>query len=424
MRQAESAAGQVFDLMTNAKTSALETYRAHPLLDPKLPSRQPDIARYWLATRRQLLHESPLHLERLASAFAGPLMGEQLVFQPLERYFSDTDVYLEGLLSQLSRHDEQRLRTSRGVSESSDLRELIELTLEGPSMRSRYEARRKLYLAKLLFDIDHCRSVRDGPRHRALFEERLQGGLWSEIHDGHEEEVCCRLVPGLSSRHELEVGVPPSQEARCWTFKVRRLVSAAGSQDVEVYHYHSRFKRDVEHELEPLVAAVGSAARAARTEPGLGRRSGSILSKMIRRGIGDASRVQDLLGARFIVRDVRQALSLERRLLELFGGPARWRDRVDTLRGKHERDRLNRNSSDGFQVLKGIMDILLEDRAGPSPYLFSVEIQILPLEPYLRTVHEAHFASHDAYKRRQLVEELVPVLFPAEVYDEPRKKEV
>lgn len=231
--------------------------------------------------------------------------------------------------------------------------------------------------------------------------------------------VCCRLAGPDPENPVLEVGVPPSGHAQCWNFRVRTLGPTDDSGRVEVYDYRSRFKRDAGHDEEATAGRGPVAAWPDGSAPGLRPRSGSILSKMIRRGIGDANQVQDLLGARFIVRDAAQAFVLERRLMDLFGGPFRWRDRVDTLRNERDRGPGNLASSRGFQVLKGIMDVLVEDSAGSPPYLCAVELQILPLEPYLRTVHEGHLANHAAYKQRQLIEDLVPILFPAEVYGAP-----
>jgi len=336
----------------------------------------------------------------------------------LDRYFEDAAQYLEGLRALVPVDLAEWLRGSREVARSNDLGTVLRLTVEGGTPRIRYEARRKLCLAKLLFDIDHCRSVRDGSRHRAFFEALLQRALWSEIRDGQEQEVCCRLVTTGPAVHELEVGVPPTADARCWTFRVRRLPARDGGPEIEVYDYRSRFKRDPRPTVEVVAGVDSSDPPDADSVPGLGERSGSILSKMIRRGIGDAHLVPDLLGAMFIVGDRRQAYSLERRLVDIFGGPLRWRDRVDTLAGERGRARLDQNSSTGFQVLKAIVDFLVDDPSAHSPYLVSVEIQIFPLESYLRTVHEGHFASHAAYKRRQLLRDLLPLLFPPEVYGE------
>jgi hypothetical protein len=60
---------------------------------------------------------------------------------------------------------------------------LLRQTVEAVMPRQRYEARRKLYLAKLLFDIDHSRSVRDGPRHAALLADLFDRELWQRLND-------------------------------------------------------------------------------------------------------------------------------------------------------------------------------------------------------------------------------------------------
>jgi hypothetical protein len=126
--------------------------------------------------------------------------------------------------------------------------------------------------------------------------------------------------------------------------------------------------------------------------------------------------IQDLLGAMFIVGSPRQVYALERCLVRALGGPLRWRDRVDTLSIKADRKRLDAQSAPEFQVLKQIVDILVDDPWGAGPYLFPIEIQIYPLEAYLRTLQDSHFASHNAYKQRQFLRDLLPLLFPPEIY--------
>jgi hypothetical protein len=200
---------------------------------------------------------------------------------------------------------------------------------------------------------------------------------------------------------------------------VRKLPGRQGRAPIRVYHFNTRFKRDA----TPTPDRARSASGLWRLDetprwPGLGRRSGSIVSKMIRRGIDDPSLVQDILGAMFIVEDRHDAYALERRLIHALGGPFRWRDRVDALGGGRDRRRLDAQSASEFRVLKQIVYILHEDPYQSVPYLFSVEIQIFPVEDYLRTLYDSHFASHTSYKRRQFLQELLPLLFPADVYGE------
>ncbi len=391
-------------------------YRAHPLLDPLLPSRRPADARAWLATYHRLA-DDPASYYKILTSFLRPLEGTQTAFQSLDAYLHDADTYLDDLLRLVRREDADRLRPQTICRETNELLALLRVTFEGPDARTRYEAQRKLQLSKMLFDVDHCRTVRDGPRHRTRFESLLERELWTKAEGGGEVIVCCCTRPDATGIDRLEIGVPVSSDAQCLRFDVRRLPATDREPTIDVYHYHSRFKREATRVVpmptsDENVFQLGEAPRY----PGLGRRSGSILSKMIRRAIGDPHLIQDVLGALFIVGDVRQARALERRLLDPLGGPFRWRDRVDTLSGERDRDQLNERSASDFQVLKKIVDILTEDRNAPSPYLFSVEVQIYPLDSYLRTLYDADYVGHDAYKRRQFLNDLLPVLFPVEVF--------
>jgi hypothetical protein len=392
-----------------------ETYRVHPLLDPILPSRQPAQARFWLSTYQRLARD-PESYRQVLSSFIRPPGGQQATARTLETYLRDADLYLDDLLRLIPPEEADRLKPQARCRETNGLLELLREMFEGPDSRIRYEAQRKLQLSRMLFDVDHCRTVRDGPRHRDRFERLLERNLWSEAEAGVEVLVCCELREDRTGLERLEIGVPRSPRAQCIRFQVRTLPARTGEPEIQVYHYHSRFKRE-RTRVAPVPAADGT-YRLVEAErwPGLGRRSGSILSKMIRQGIGDPHFVKDILGAMFIVGNARQAHRLERRLLDPLGGPFRWRDRVDTLAGEQDRDRLNAHSAGGFKVLKKIVDILTEDPTAPSPYLYSVEIQIFPVEEYLRTLFDATYVGHDAYKRRQFLHDILPLLFPAEVF--------
>ncbi len=67
-------------------------------------------------------------------------------------------------------------------------------------------------------------------------------------------------------------------------------------------------------------------------------------------------------------------------------------------------------------MLKEIVDVLLDDPSSDAPYLFSLDVQIFPLEAYLSTLYDTHFASHAAYKRRQFLHELLPIPFPSAIF--------
>jgi hypothetical protein len=365
-------------------------YQAHPFLDPALPRRHPALARLWVATWRDLRRD-PAAYGRMVEFYTRPAGQESRERRSIQRYFQDADAYLDDLLRLAPEGTARRLRPSPAIRERNDIAPLVATTFEAKEARLRYEAQRKLYLAKLLFDIDHCRSVRDGLRHKQQWEALLAETFW----------------PGSEALAEEGLAAGDS---------VRRLARRAGEPAIDVHLYKSRFKKETEPPQDVTTEGGQHRVEEVPRWPGLGRRSGSILSKMIRRGIGDPRLVHDLLGAMFIVGDRAQAYALERRLVRLLGGPLRWRDRVDTLAGERDRGRLDPRSSSGFQVLKQIVDVLMPDPAGETPYLFPVEVQIYPLEAYLRTLHDAHFASHTAYKRRQFLLDLLPVLFPPAIF--------
>lgn len=390
-------------------------YDAHPLLDPRLPTRQPALARLWLDTYRRMTHDTTV-FDRVIRGYVMPAGSRSSTAVDLVPYFHDADAYLNDLLrlvpDPLARHLAP-LPETRGAS---TIRDLLKATFDGRYTRSRYEAQRKLYLAKLLFDIDHSRSVRDGPKHRARFEQIVKDALLSEVIHEDVVEVFGILDRGPDGSLGLKMERQPRPGARSFRFRPRRLPAAGRDAAIEIFHYRSRFKREADPETDRSSDEGWIRIAEAPRWPGLGRYSGSILSKMIRRAIPDPRMVQDLLGAMFIVGDRSQAYALERRLVTALGGPLRCRDRVDTLAGSRDRARLDPQSGSGFLVLKEILDILTDDPSSDVPYLFSVELQIFPLEAYLSTLYDAHFASHSAYKRRQFLNELLPILFPSDIY--------
>jgi hypothetical protein len=120
----------------------------------------------------------------------------------------------------------------------------------------------------------------------------------------------------------------------------------------------------------------------------------------------------------FIVKDVEEVSQFQAILYDIFGGPLRWIEEVDTIRNEAERARLNEQSGQGYEVRKSLVSLLHGPADGRAPYLFSVEFQIYTLEGFLRTVHGRHYASHEKLKLRQFLEGLLPYLFPARIYGE------
>ena len=390
-------------------------YDAHPLLDPRLPSRNPALARLWVGAYRRMMRD-PAEFERVIRGYALPAGSRSSAAVDIVPYFHDADAYLNDLLrlvpDSLARHLAP-LPETRGAS---TIKDLLKSTFGGPYTRARYEAQRKLYLAKLLFDIDHSRSVRDGPKHRARFEQVVKDTLSFDVAAENEVEVFGVLERRADGTYGLNMERKPQAGARSFRFRPRKLLAEGRDPIIEIFHYRTRFKREADPETDRRADDGWIRIAEAPRWPGLGRYSGSILSKMIRRAIPDPRMVQDLLGAMFIVGDRAQAYALERKLIAAFGGPLRCRDRVDTLAGGRDRAKLDAQSSSGFLVLKSIFDVLMDDPSSDAPYLFSVEIQIFPLEAYLSTLYDTHFASHSAYKRRQFLHELLPILFPASIY--------
>jgi hypothetical protein len=145
--------------------------------------------------------------------------------------------------------------------------------------------------------------VRDGPKHRAHFEQLVQGLLLSNLENRGEVEIFGVLARGGDGTLALTLGGHPVPGARSFRFRPRYLKGEPGDPAVEIFHYRSRFKR----EADPATDRVADEGwiRIAESPRWPGGR-GLVLSKMIRRAIPDPRMVQDLLGAMFIVGDRAQ----------------------------------------------------------------------------------------------------------------------
>jgi len=302
------------------------------------------------------------------------------------------------------------------VAAANDMLGLMGLAFESDDRRVRFEAQRKLYLAKLLFDIDHDPGVQNGAEHKQYFERILDRELWVHAARMKPVDLYYDIGPDGTSIEINTRRTEPGQEK--WRFYLMRLKRTQGRiRPIHVYHYACRFKREV----APFAYAAGAEAYEVQEQPIWEklhvRRSGSVLSKMIRKGEVHPRKIQDIIGAMFIVKDLREVEELQEVLFEVFGGPLRWKDLVNTISRPEDRARLNPYSGAGYEVLKGDVDVLYSHRDGEAnPYIFSVEIQIYTVEGFLRTVHSRHYASHHRLKLRQFLEGLLPYLFPAAVY--------
>lgn len=390
-------------------------FAAHPLLDPQLLTRQRTAVRFWLPVYRRLVADSSARAALLRSLTTPVTHSGHRALAPVEAYFEDTERYLDGLLRFAPPALALRLQVLPAIRHLQDLDALLHLAFGAGAPRQRYEARRKLYLTKLLFDIDHTRAVRDGRRHHVLFAQALRETLWRDLDRDRVRPQCFALAPGRGDHAEAVPTAALASSEPIWCFEPRRLRATSKGDAIDVFDYRSRFKRELD---VGLGASESWRARepATRRRPAMGPRSGSILSKMIRGGIGDAHAMPDLLGAMFVVGNRRQAYALERRLVDALGGPFRWRDRVDTLGSGEDRTRLTAASSWRYRVLKQIVDLLVSDDPESPPYHFPVEIQIYPLGSHLTTLWNGHHAAHQQYKQRQILSELLPVLFPVEIF--------
>ena len=389
-----------------------------PLLDPRFWERPTRMGAFLRALYEQHRRDDTAYRRELHRLLNPPHVppGEGLGPEALITFLNEADSYMAEVVSLLPPAAARRARPSPTVTACNDLRTLMSLVLEANDPRVRFEAQRKICLAKLLLDVEHSRHVQDGPRHQAYFERLLEEGLWRHVQDEHPAVIGFELDhDGESIRYNL----PPRPGQQTWAFRSRFLSRTVGSRTVhlDVYYYSCRFKRSVDPVTYEIVDGRRQVLERRRWAALRRHSSGSIISKMIRKGIDNPDEIGDLLGAMFIVHEQENLDDLLLLLDDAVGSPLAWRNVTDTLSSEGDAVTLNRWSGRGYKVFKGDLDILHPnpDPALP-PYRFTVEIQIYTLEGFLRTVHTAHDASHLALKQRQFLHGLVPRLFPAEIY--------
>lgn len=396
-------------------------YSAHPFLDPQLFRRDREALRYF----RRLFHSSAdadAHYARLLNQLLHPIGEESDLAQDeriLASFLQDESSYLRELLSLLPAEYARPFEPVPEVSACRDLRSLGELVFfRDPSDRARqrrvrFEAQRKLYLTKLLIQIEHTRMIQDGPRHRAYLMDLLERELFSHVTDVRNEIASYAPDPAVDL-----VGGGASEET--WGFRVHRVQRELSGRErqIEVWHFDTRFKR--ESAGFDYAPGRGEYRVLERTRYGEMQRghSASILSKMLRKGINNPNRISDMLGAKFIVAQERDVSRLARLLHDLLGGIFLFRNQVDLFRRPGDHDLMNPFSAPDFRAFKEDVDVLY--RPAPSergrPYLFSVELQILTVESFLQSVHSRAYTSHHEYKRRQFLQGVMPLVFPSSIY--------
>ena len=395
-------------------------YSAHPLLDPRFVQRPTRIARFFRQMYERIANDDQPYLAEIDRMLNPSSPGDGATRDPIEfvRYLTEAETYVRDLVTLLPRASQDHVRPDAKISACNDLRTLMSFLFSPENPRIRYEAQRKLYLSKLLLDIDYSRHVQLSPKHKSYFERQLREGLWEHALDTNAIEVGFHIDnDGETIRYNLQP--KPGQER--WEFKSIFLEKTVAGRKIplDVLYYNCRYKRTVVPISYELVDGSHRVIERKRWDATGDHSSGSVLSKMIRKGLHDPDEISDMLGAMFIVHDEDGINELLTLLDSVFGNPVSWQDVTDTLMDEADSRNLDRHSGRGYKVYKGNLGILHPSATpGGLPYRFHVEVQIYALEGFLRTVHGAHTASHLALKLRQFLHGLAPIVFPRSIYGE------
>ena len=395
-------------------------HTAHPLLDPHFPHKRSRLLHLTRLSYRRMREDEEayrLELNRLFHAIgsqADDVRLPQLLAKAAE-YLKEADIYLEATINSLPENSREHVQQAIEVSQSFDVRDLLRISFDPSNSRSAFEARRKLFMSLTLLHIDQSRLIQDGPRHRSHFEEVLNRGLWQHTTQIHDLTVGYRLGADGSS---INYTSRPREGDMRWDFRSTFLEKRHDNRTIgiDVFYYNCRFKLAVAPLGFEVVDGSHRVSEKTRFDQMRQQSSGSVLSKMIRKGINNPDEIGDLIGAMFIVNENEDLNELLILLDSCLGNTFGWRNVSDTLADTWKGSALNSFSSKGFKVFKGDVDILFEEFGGSRPYRFPVEIQIFTLESYLRTVCGDHEASHLALKKRQFMYGVVPRIFPAEVF--------
>lgn len=397
-------------------------YTAHPLLDPDFLQRPSRERRFLQLTRDRVLEDESVY-QREAARLVRPMRHTPDELPPcaddvriVSEFLEEADVYLQSAIDLLPDSCREAVRPAAAVTGTHDMRELLVMAFDTDDRRTRFEILRKLVLANLLLDIDHSRHIQDGPLHLAYFEELLVRELWCYKKQSYPMNIGFRIGEDGETIHYTN---RPRPDDQIWHFPSQFLEAPLGRKQValDVLYYNCRFKRSLDRVSFEVVDGAHRVIEKVRWQEMKQHRSGSILSKMLRKGMNNPDEISDILGAMFIVPDEEALDDLIGLLDRGLGNPFGWRNVTDTLGAAPSGAALNTHSGRGFRVFKGDMDVLFPGRfPGQAPYRFTVEIQVHTLESFLRTVCGAHQANHLALKLRQFLLGLVPVLFPAGIY--------
>lgn len=395
-------------------------HSAHPLLDPGFPQKRSRLLHLTHLSYRRMREDDEayrLELSRLFHAIGSQADDVRLpqLQAKAQDYLKEADVYLDETIGSLPKGSQEHVKPEIEVLNCSDVRDLLQISFDSNNPRRAFEARRKLFLAQTLLHIDQSRLIQDGPRHRSHFEEILNRGLWQYTTQIHDLTVGYRVGPDGDS---IQYTSRPMENDMRWDFRSTFVEKKHDGRIIglDIFYYNCRFKMSVAPLGFEVVDGSHRVSEKQRFDRMRRQSAGSVLSKMIRKGINNPDEIGDLIGAMFIVNDTDDLNELLILLDSCLGNIFGWRNVTDTLADTWRGSPLNTFSSKGFKVFKGDADILFEEFDGSRPYRFPVEIQIFTLESYLRTVCGDHEASHLALKKRQFMYGVVPRIFPWEIY--------
>jgi len=398
-------------------------FTAHPLLDPDFATNGSRLLYLIRMTFRRILRSDEAYRRELARLFE-PTFSDmdhapdlQRLQQQAAEYLREADVYLAATIDLLPETSRNAVLPQALINDCLDVRDLLGISIHGDTGRLRYEARRKLALALYLLQIDQSRSIQDGPAHKTQFEQILNRAIWSHTKQIHDVQVGFRMDPSNGSIKYSSRVAPGDTE---WNFRSTFIEKQRNGRSValDILYYNCRFKRSVTPISYEVVDGTRRVTESARWGEMRQETSGSILSKMIRKGVNNPEEIGDIIGAMFIVNDNDALTDLLVLLDSCIGTPFGWRNVTDLLSKTPGGVPLNSYSSKDYKVFKGDIDVLYQDEGGGAPYRFPVEVQIYTLESYLRTVCGAHDANHLALKLRQFLFGLAPKIFPGKIYGE------
>ncbi len=394
-------------------------FTAHPMLDPEFTRRPSRLQVLTRLAYRRILKDEDAYRHELARLFypVDSHRAADATLAELKRraaeYLLEADVYIASTIDLLPHECRDPVMPQAVVATAQDMRDLMGLSFYGDSERVRYEARRKLYLAQMLLQIDHTRDIQDGPAHMSYFENLLNEGIWKYTKQIHDMSIGFSLS---DDGDHIRYSSQPGPHDQRWQFRSTFIEKPLGGRTIalDILYYNCRFKRAVNPISFEVIDGRHQVVEQLRWGEMRQQTSGSILSKMIRKGINNPQEIGDIIGAMFIVNDNDALNDLLGLLDSCIGAPLGWRNVTDTLQDMPDGSTLNDYSSKQYKVFKGDVDILCGD--DNLPYRYPVEIQIYTLESYLRTVCGHHDANHLALKLRQFLYGLVPRIFPREIY--------